>query len=417
MAINYEYALTNSKGMKKVVSFEGLAFPILIAPTLHGEPLLTAQAIYYLNRLESAVRIRFEDPRALPKHRSNKERERWFEYIIDNYLFEYSKRHPYEQLTSKITDLKYWKNDGHTYIGYDENNTQALALDTLNDRSVLEVGNEDLPSIEHWNDWCLVSNYTGEYIATYVKSMTSVLTKTVKVKTNGHDELGTGEFELPIVRPESGVLNYYQACMLEVLQPNRIKAVDGCVLVSRGMQSTDNFTLPFESIMASKYYDADLLSYYFAAVREDLPISRFRCFYNVVEYFFEDAPKHLGETAKTEREQISCVLRWVTDSSSLGQFIRTLGQSFVAAIEQELLTSSGVKIKAIKIASRDLDRAISEWLYAIRCAIVHSKKTRKGNVEARLVPYSEDEELAALAVPIVQHLAVLCIDKDGEVKI
>ncbi|GGY10525.1 hypothetical protein GCM10007160_42170 [Litchfieldella qijiaojingensis] len=417
MAINYEYALTNSKGMKKVVSFEGLAFPILIAPTLHGEPLLTAQAIYYLSRLESAVRIRFEDPKTLPKHRTNKELERWFEYIIDNYLFEYSKRYPYEQITSKITDLKYWENDGHTYIGYDENNTQALALDTLNDPSVLEIGNEDLPSIGHWSDWCLVSNYTYEYIATYVSSMASVLSKTVKVKTNGHDELGTGEFDLPLVRTEGGVLNYYQACMLEVLQPNRIKVIDGRVLVSRGMQSTDDFTLPLESIKASKYYDADLLSYYFAAVREDLPISRFRCFYNVLEYFFEDAPKHLGEAARIEREQISCVLRWVADSSSLSKFIGTLGQSYIAAIEQQLSTSSGIKINAIKVSSPDLDRLISEWLYAIRCAIVHSKRTRKGNVEARLVPYSEDEEIGALAVPIVQHIAILCIDKDGEVKV
>lgn len=107
MAINFEYPLTNTKGMKKVVLFEGLDFPIVIAPTLHGEPLLTVHALYYLGSLESAARIGFEHPSTLPKYSSRQDLERKFEYIIDNYLFEYSKKYPQTRITSKITDLKY----------------------------------------------------------------------------------------------------------------------------------------------------------------------------------------------------------------------------------------------------------------------------------------------------------------------
>lgn len=417
MALNFEYALTNSKGMKKVVSFDGLEFPIVIAPTLHGEPLLTAQAFYYLSCMESAVRIRFEKRELIPQHKSDKELERRFEYIIDNYLFEYSKINPQEQITSKITDLKYWRNNGHTYLGYDENNTLALALDTLNDDSVIEVSNDDLPTKDHWNDWCLVSNYTNEYIDSYVNSMQSLLRKTVRVETKDHDELGTGKFELPLVRVDDGILTYYQASMLEVVQPGRLDVINGQVLISRGFKSDSNFALPLEEVRASKYYDADLLSYYFAAVREHLPISKFRCFYNVLEYFFEEAPKELGEAAKNEREQISCVVRWIASPGALKKFIDSLGASYQKNIEADLVPSSGVKINAVTVSLPNLEQRISEWLYAIRCAIIHSKKTRRGNVGARLVPYSEDERIAELAVPIIQHLAILCIDKDREVQI
>lgn len=417
MALSFEYALTNSKGMKKVVSFEGLEFPIVIAPTLHGEPLLTAQALYYLSRMESAARIRFEKHELVPKHNSDQELERRFEYIIDNYLFEYSKKHPQEQITSKITVLKYWKNDWHTYVGYDENNTLALALDTLNDDSIVEVSNDDFPAKGHWNDWCLVSNYTRKYIDAYVNSMQSVLNKTVRVETKDHDELGTGKFVLPLVQVDDGILTYNQACMLEVLQPHRLDTKNGLVFVPRGFKSDGNFELPLEEIRTEKYYDPDLLSYYFAAVREHLPISKFRCFYNVLEYFFEVAPKELGEQAKNEREQLSCVVRWIASPGSIKNFIDSQSESYAQKIEMDLISSSGVRINAVALSLPNLEQRISEWLYAMRCGIVHSKRTRKGKVEARLVPYSEDETIAELAVPIIQHLAILCIEKDGEVQI
>lgn len=415
MALNFELALTNSTDMFKVISFEGLEFPITITPTIHGEPLLTTQALYYANRLESAVRIRFEDPQTMPKHNSREELERRFEYIIDNYLFEYSKRHPEGRLTSKITDLKYWQNDGHSYLGYDENNTIALTLDALNDESIIEISNEDNPNKSYWNDWCLIKNYTDEYIDTYVKSMKSLLNKKVKVITREHDELGTGEFNLPIVKVDRSILTYHQVTMFELLQPGRIKEKDGMAYLSRGFKSDDNFTIPLEKIKTEKYYDADLLSYYFAGVREHLPISKFRCYYNVLEYFFEDAPQKLGETAKNEREMISCVVRYFAASYPLEAFIKSKGTNYSNDIQKELISSSGVKITALNISPSNLKQNISGWLYDIRCAIVHSKKTRKGNIESRFVPYTNDEKLVDLAVPILQQLAILCIEQDGEV--
>lgn len=79
--INFELALTNSTDLFRVISFEGLEFPIVIAPTIHGEPLLTTQALYYANKLESAVRIRFENADSMPKHNSKDELERRFKVL------------------------------------------------------------------------------------------------------------------------------------------------------------------------------------------------------------------------------------------------------------------------------------------------------------------------------------------------
>lgn len=415
MATNYEYSLTNSKGLGRVIYFHGLEFPIIICPTIHGEPLLTTQAFYYLEQLESVVRIRFEKPSNIPKHSTATDLERIFEYTIDNYLFEFSKKYPAEKLTSKVTEYKYWKNACYTCLGYDGNQTIALALDAANDNSIIDIVDENHPNKGYWYDWCLISNYTSNYIDNYVKSMKSVLSNSVDVTTQDHEKLGTGKFKLPLLRCSTGLLDYYQAMMLEVIAPDRIDVSKDRLLVSRGMISDNNFKMPLEVFHTTKHYDADLLSYYFAGVREHLPISQFRCFYNVLEYFFEEAPAKLVEKATTEKEQLSCVVRWITDSNKLHKFFTDMGQEYINDIEINLVSSSGININALPIVSSTLDRDVATWLYEIRCACVHSKKTKKGKPSARLVPYSQDEDLVGLAVPVVQMLAIACIETDGEV--
>ena len=117
MAISFEMPLTNSRGLGKIVFFSGLRFPMVITPGLLGEPILTAQAYYFADRLDSVVRTHFEsDKKDVPP-----ERER--EYVIDNYLFEYSKKHPDSKSTSKITESLYWQWDSDdAYFQYDWRN-------------------------------------------------------------------------------------------------------------------------------------------------------------------------------------------------------------------------------------------------------------------------------------------------------
>ncbi len=285
-----------------------------------------------------------------------------------------------------------------------------MALDTLNDSSIIDVKNDDFKSKEHWYDWCLVSNYTSEYIENYINSMKSIIKKTVDVELDGHRDIGSGKYNLPLLQCNKGLIDFHQAQMLEVINTDKLNNNSAEILVSRGMPSDSNFILPVEVFNTTVKYNADLLSYYFAGVREHLPISKFRSFYNVLEYFFEDAPIQIGETARNEREQISCVIRWSSDDLKLKNLITTLGNDFIIQIENDLVSSTGVIINAISINSSQLAIDISEWLYSIRCACIHSKKTRRGNVSARLVPYSNDEELIAIAIPIIQHLAIECIE-------
>jgi hypothetical protein len=108
-------------------------------------------------------------------------------------------------------------------------------------------------------------------------------------------------------------------------------------------------------------------------------------------------------------------VRWISDSDSIREFINGLGQDFVNRIEQDLVSLNGVKIGAIRIVSSDLEEKVAGWLYEIRCACVHSKKTRNGEVSMRFVPYSQDEDLVELSISLVQYLAILCIEKDGQV--
>lgn len=103
----------------KVLAFSGLSHPMLVHPILHGEPVLTAQAFYYLEQLEAVANLRFETP---ADHLPDGE----VEYLVDNYLFEYSKHHPEERLSFKITEGKFWEDDvPEFYLMVDQRDTEV----------------------------------------------------------------------------------------------------------------------------------------------------------------------------------------------------------------------------------------------------------------------------------------------------
>ena len=80
MAINLRLQLSEGKGLGKALVFHGLDFNVVVHPTIHGEPLLTSQAFYYLDEMESVAEIRFDNPDDLLNTHE-------LEYIVDNYLF------------------------------------------------------------------------------------------------------------------------------------------------------------------------------------------------------------------------------------------------------------------------------------------------------------------------------------------
>ncbi|HHQ4313330.1 TPA: hypothetical protein ACSP7Z_004005, partial [Serratia fonticola] len=57
---------------------------------------------------------------------------------------------------------------------------------------------------------------------------------------------------------------------------------------------------------------------------------------------------------------------------------------------------------------------VSNWLYQIRCAVVHSKKSRNGKTEAIFEPYSKESENITPALEVIKWFAQKCILKDNQ---
>src|SRR5271165_7023149 len=183
-----EFQLTNSRGLGRVIYCHGLETPVIIAPTVHGEPLLTAQAFYYLEELEAVARLNTEEISG-EHHATEEHLVRRCEYIIDNYLFAYSVKHPESQLSTRVTDFKYWEYGGELYRGYDQNHTKALALDWLNDETIQSIENEDNSTKMTWADWCLITTYTDEPFSVFKRAMQESIRKYVEVETENHEYL------------------------------------------------------------------------------------------------------------------------------------------------------------------------------------------------------------------------------------
>lgn len=409
MAHMVDFQLTSSRGTGKVIFCHGLEAPAAIVPIVQGEPLLTAQAFYYLEEIESVARMS-TDPIPAEFQVSQGHLARRCEYIIDNYLFAYSLTHPESRLSTKITDFRYWEYEGEPYRGYDHNHTQALALDWMNDPSIRSVRSDDSTDLL---DWCLIANYTYPFLDQYVANLKCCTRKYVHVETDGHEYLGTGSHSLPLVSTKAGLLDYHQAMALDGISFRDFAVGADTVLVATGSPTIQEFRLPCGVIHMTRLHSSELLAYYFAGIREEAPIARFRSFYNVLEYFFDSAPSGLGESARTEREQMSCVVRWVVDDAQVKNFVSAMGCEYGGALAVHLQTSSGRNIAPLEMNSATICADVSRWIYDIRCACIHSKASRAGAATARFVPFSNDENAVSLAIPLLQWLAVACIQKDS----
>lgn len=182
--------------------------------------------------------------------------------------------------------------------------------------------------------------------------------------------------------------------------------------------STSPYTqdsLPIERIFTTKEFTPILLSHYFSGLKEHNPLKGFIGFYNVLEYYFEEAPRMLKRSASNERAQLECVVDLLTTADEIKKFISLLEPSSRQVVFADMPTSSGIVIKGFdKKIQNQVE--LARWLYEIRCAVVHSKKTRSGRVTPAFEPYSSKSLVLRCVLPIVQWLAVLCIEKDYDLR-
>jgi hypothetical protein len=409
VALSVKYQLSKSKGLSKILYCHGLEFIVVIHPTIHGDPILTSQAFYYLDHLECVAEFRFEDPSKKPTNNQ-------VEYLLDNYLFIYSSQNEDSRITTKVTDMKYVFSNNEMYHYYDQGCTEALILDQSNDESIIEIKSADPSDNVGFNDWCLIENYSRDIIETYVEDMSSIVDKKAIVKvlpTSSRDGYFGG---IKLIECKGELIDYHQAHRLDdKCSPRDIKPNQGYLSLSNSFKNSNKVDIPIEDIETKTLFHPLLLSYYFSGLKEINPLQGFVGFYNVLEYYFEEAPILLGKKATFEKAQLNCVLELLVSEDELYDFINQKEPLYKAELTKNIASSTSVEIDGFDFSNKNtVIYNLAEWLYSIRCAVVHSKKTRKGNVTAIFEPYSTESESLNISIPLIKWLAIKCIYKDNE---
>lgn len=409
MALNLTLQLANSEGLMKVVVFTGLSHSVLVHPIVHGEPVLTAQPFYYLEELESVARLRFETHQDILS-------EEEIEYLIDNYLFEYSKATPNSTMSFKVSQGKFWKNDPtELYLDVDQGHTQSLAIDAANDSYVSFVRAVDQDDTVDLSDWDIGRNSALQYLQPYIQKLTSLLGKKVSTCISPSDWRDGYIGKLRILKVGYGLISHSQALALSDLSFRSIPALATDVPLGKAALPDALDRLPVERIVATKLHTPILLSHYFSGLKERNPLKGFVGFYNVLEYYFEEAPQLLHRSAKNELKQLGCVVDWLTSDTQIKEFIDQLELNTQQAIFADLPTSSGIAIRGFNITA-GFRADLARWLYEIRCAVIHSKKTRHGRPTPTYEPYSSASQGLRHVLPVIRWLAILCIEKDHSLR-
>ncbi|EKN3458663.1 hypothetical protein ACQIBV_002885 [Yersinia enterocolitica] len=403
---SYTCQLYESEGIAKIIVFSGLDFDLIIHPYVYGEPLVTLQPVYFLEQLGSIAKLEVEHPKKISELET--------EYLIDNYLFEYSLIHDSSRLCSKINTPAFWAPDfSDLYQYHDQRRTRALTLDPLNDDSIISI--QDLNG-KDWpfTDYCIPKEFIDDALKESATKILDLHKQKLIAMINLTSERDGYYGKLRLLENEGDLIDFTQAVRFDYISEYSLKDKVSYEL-SSDIEHGNSIELPIERVTATEKYSPTLLSFYFSGLRERNPLISFTGFYNVLEYYLEEAPVILGiQPLRTERENLQKVVELLTDQSELYTKLNSLSSKSKTKLQNDIISSSRVKIKGLRIINRtSLIKDISDWLYGIRCAVVHSKKSRKGKVEAIFEPYSKEVDNITPALEVIKWLAQKCIIKDN----
>ncbi|ADW72190.1 hypothetical protein Rahaq_0563 [Rahnella aceris] len=408
-AKSYTCQLYESEGIAKIVIFSGLDFDLIIHPYVYGEPLVTLQPVYFLEQLGSIAKLRVEYPKIISELET--------EYLIDNYLFEYSLIHDSSRICSKIDTPAFWVPDFSDFYQYhDQRRTRALTLDPLNDKSIISI--QDLEGNDWpFTDYCIPKEFVDDALKESATKILEIHKQKLIAMINFTSERNGYLGKLRLLENEGYLIDFTQAVAFDYITEYSLKDKNSYRL-SSDIEHERYIELPIERITAKEKYSPTLLSFYFSGLRERNPLISFTGFYNVLEYYLEEAPVLLGfQPLRTERENLQKVVELLTDQNELYTKLNSLSNTTKTKLQNDIISSSKVKIKGLRIINRtSLIKDMSDWLYGIRCAVVHSKKSRKGKTEAIFEPYSEESENITPALEVIKWLAQKCILKDNQLR-
>lgn len=406
-ATSYTCQLFESEGISKIILFSGLDFDMIIHPYVYGEPLVTTQPVYFLEQLGAIAKVRVEHPKKITTLET--------EYLIDNYLFEYSLRNPSSRICAKISSPAFWMPDfSDLYQYYDQRATRALTLDPLNDDSIIAI--QDLDGNDWpFTDYCIPKEFIDETLKESAKKILDLHEKKLIAMINITSERDGYFGKLRLLESEGTLIDFTQAIRLESISEHNTKDENSFSLPS-DLEHEIDIEIPIERITSKEKYSPTLLSFYFSGLRERNPLVSFTGFYNVLEYYLEEAPVILGtQPFRTERENLQKVVELLTEHNELYLKLNSYSEKFRTQLQNDIISSSQVKINGLRIINRQsLIKDVADWLYAIRCAVVHSKKSRKGKVEAIFEPYSQESNNIVPALDVIKWFAQKCIIKDNQ---
>jgi len=410
MAHHALFQLSGSKGIGRFILFKGLKYAVLVKPTVYGNPVLSAQGIYFLKQMECVAHISHQDEWSQSE----------LEYILDNYLFEFAKQHPDTRVTSRIAEEMFWEDDlSSMYNWADHMFTETLALDQVNDTSVLQIDALDATDTIDLSDWDIGVNYAKAVLAKYVHNISTLLQKKVSVKVIPSEERDGYFGKLRVVRAEAAYIDVFQATALDNVDSSSLGATHNGDVPTR-FRLSDSTTygceteLQVETVTATNTYRPILLSHFFSGVKETNPLKGYLAYYNILEYYFEEAPALLSKKARTELEQLKCVMELLATEADIAAKLTSIDPATRFAITSPLLPSVGPAILGVDLAQRSLRGEFARWLYEIRCAVVHSKKTRRGSPASGFEPYTAAAKSVSVGIEIARWLAILCIEKDHD---
>lgn len=401
----YSCQLHESKGLCRIIYFSGLEFDLILHPYVYGEPLVTTQPLYFLEDIGSIAKLSVEHPKKITDIE--------MEYLIDNYLFEYSLSDETSKVCAKITDPAFWHPDYSDFYQYhDKRNTRALTLDPYNDDSILEI--TDIDGNEWaFSDYCFPKEFIDDALSESALKIKAIYERKIIVKIIPNWERDGYFGKLRLVECDGTLLDYTQALNLDCINFYNIK--DKSVFRVESNLDKSVLELSIQNINCNQRYSPTLLSYYFSGLRERNCLLSFMGYYNVLEHCFEEASIILKNHNTSEKISLRMVLSLISTHGELFEFITSSSLDLACNIAKDIETSSGVKIKGVVVNndSSALEN-ISDWLYAIRCAVIHSKKRRRGKIEAIFEPYSSQSENISSALKVIKWLSQKCILKYDE---
>ncbi|MCW4048477.1 MAG: hypothetical protein NWE89_01940 [Candidatus Bathyarchaeota archaeon] len=449
MPIISNMALTNSEGLGQILQFDGLGLKITIGPSVEtlGEPVITKQAFYFLENLESVAKTRLENESVMHTMIDKVYFSPVMEYILDNYLFTYSLVNEESKLTSKIDEyglLNTTPNDWY-YLA-DKANTKVLAVDTLNDESVVECYDVLDPEMSFESDWRIFYNYFPELDNKYVKELRSLFEKKIFLKTrNGSAK----EQILPIIQFKHKAYEYSELERLSYVNyvdKNNPKLVNGIYsFYPNTLDKSNKIDIPMNHCYSTNFYHKYLLDMYFAGLREPSLVVKFKHFYNILEYLFEDAAlseckKYLPTKKAKKIFDMSKVDKWkkklktsfpyskryITSEKTHLQmlFNMTINKNnFINKIKNydletknHFLTKTPFN-KSMSMKPLDLDKsgiidAYATRIYTIRNGVIHTKRKRHGKDSQMILPFSENERFLQKEIMLLKYVVQEVIQKE-----